>query len=369
MSINLQEKISSLEKENAELNRRIKSLESRETNTQTTLWLQTIIDSLPNPLFIKNADHSFVLVNNAFTDFVGFTKEELLGQKDSDFFLKEQVDIFMEMDTNVLETGRTNWNEEKITIQGKSFEILTSKALINDAKEIPHVLGLITDISGNKNQQILLLKKNEEIKQQKENIQILLKEVHHRVKNNLQIVISLLNLQMARLSDEVSIAAFLNSKNRILAMGRVHDLLSNSETNADINFHEYLSDLIENIRNSFKTTEKIKFDIRVPHFKFQIDIIIPLGLLINEIITNSVKHGVVKNDALKISIEIIALDNKFVLNISDNGTSIIKACTVFSKKKLGTELIELFCEQISALCEMNADSNGVSYRITFDLPE
>ncbi len=362
---NREDRIQALERENAELRQKLVAIELM--GTGDLKWSQSILDSIPNPLFIKNENHVYVLVNQAFSDFVKLPKSEFIGKTDFDFFPDEQSKIFWKKDSEVLKNGKTNWNEEVITVDNEKFELLTSKVLIRDKNSIPFVLGLVTDISNNKNQQVLLLKKKDEIEHQKQNIQILLKEVHHRVKNNLQIVSSLLNMQMSKFKDKDTQNAFLNCKNRILAMAEVHDVLCRAEKFTDINIEEYLGSLLENIRLSFKTVDKIKFNINVESLFLDIESVIPIGLLINEIVTNSVKHGYNAHDLLEIYINMSANDNCIVLEVGDNGIGLGIGFEEDYTKSLGMELIILFSEQLDAKLTRPNKEKGFHYKIVFDL--
>lgn len=221
--MSLEQQISALQKENAKL--KLELLKNSVRVEKEVKWSQTIIDSLPNPLFIKNNKHLFMACNDAFCDLINLTKEEMFGKTDADFFDAKQAAIFYEKDTEVLATGKVNWNEEELTIDGKVNKLLTSKVRIEDANNNFYLLGLITDITDNKNQQIVLQKKNDEIEEQKKNIETLLKEVHHRVKNNFQIISSLLNIQMNQFDNPELRSAFQSSKNRIISMSRVHESL------------------------------------------------------------------------------------------------------------------------------------------------
>ena len=112
----------------------------------------------------------------------------MIGKTDTDFFPEEEAEVFLRIDSEVLTNGEINWNEEKLTIDGVKHDLITSKTRITDGENNHYLLGLITDITNNKNQQILLVKQKDELENEKKNVQILLREVHHRVKNNMQVV-------------------------------------------------------------------------------------------------------------------------------------------------------------------------------------
>ncbi|MFK8038769.1 MAG: sensor histidine kinase [Crocinitomicaceae bacterium] len=358
------DQIKKLKQEIADLKSELSSLKNHQI--VDFKWSEKIIDMLPNPLFIKDKNHVYVQLNKAFTDFSKSSKSAMIGKTDHDFFPENESEIFWEKDSQVLETGITNWNEEEITIEEEKFVLLTSKARIFDGHGDAYVLGLITDISESKRLEKRLRDKKKQIELQKENIQILLKEVHHRVKNNLQIVSSLLNMQMTKFDDASIKNAFLDCKNRIMAMAEIHDVLYREETLTEIDFGEYLSSLISNISVAFKANDKIKFVIDVQNLRLAIDTVIPLGLLVNEIVTNSLKHGFRAEKQLEIYIKITIKKSKILLSIGDNGIG-MSFTKIVESKGLGMELIAVFCEQLNARCKLHEKKKGVHYKVSFKI--
>jgi PAS domain S-box-containing protein len=128
-------------------------------------YLEKIINSIGDPLFVKNRQHQFVLVNNAFCALSGRSCDDLLGKKDYDFFPPEQVAVFLEKDERVFETGRENVNEEKITdSQGKDRTIITKKTLYTDNSGSKFIVGIIRDITERKWAEVELQKTNQQLK-------------------------------------------------------------------------------------------------------------------------------------------------------------------------------------------------------------
>lgn len=361
---NHEDRIVELENENSTLKKELLAL--RNLEIVDLKWSEKIIDTLPNPLFIKDENHIYVQVNQAFADFSKAEKREMIGKTDHHFFPKNEAEIFWEKDSKVLADGITNWNEEEITIKNNKFILLTSKARVFDTTGAAYVLGVITDISENKRQEVQLREKKEKIEEQKRNIQILLKEVHHRVKNNLQIVSSLLNMQMTKFEEAEAKNAFLDCKNRIMAMAEIHDVLYREETLTEIDFGGYLSSLISNISVAFKSVDRIKFKINVHNIRLGIDTVIPLGLLVNEIVTNSVKHGIKKQKVLEIYIKIALKKDKVLLSVGDNGVG-MSFTKIVDSKGLGMELIGIFCEQLNAKYKLLEKKNGVHYKVSFKI--
>jgi len=141
------------------------SKRAKEELQESKDYLEKIINSIGDPLFVKNRQHQFVLVNNAFCALSGRSCEELLGKTDYDFFPAEQVDVFLEKDERVFETGKENVNEETITdYQGKNRTIITKKTLYTDKSENKFIVGIIRDITERKWAEVELQETNRQLK-------------------------------------------------------------------------------------------------------------------------------------------------------------------------------------------------------------
>lgn len=175
----------------------------------------------------------------------------------------------------------------------------------------------------------------------KENI-LLLKEVHHRVKNNLQIIISLLRLQKNSLSPEAE-KKIDEAINRIMTMSIIHKKLYQSDNLSTININSYITDLVENIYHH-NSSNRIKTNITSNYNQAGINTIVPLGLMLNELLTNSLKHAFNETCNAEVNISTEPIENNyFILKYSDNGT------WKFSEEKnnnFGMELIETLTEQL-----------------------
>lgn len=359
----IDQRIEKLELENHRLKAEL--LQKRLSDSPKGSWAQKIIDSIPNPLFIKNDKHEYISINKAFAELLKDETPNIIGRSDYDYFSKEQSEIFWRVDSEVLANGEVNWNEEEMTVEGNMHKLLTSKTRLIDRNGHNYILGVITDITENKNQQILLQKKNKEIEEQRKNVETLLQEIHHRVKNNMQIVSSLLSMQMNQFEDEKVKEAFNSCKNRILSMANVHEILYQSNNFANINFELYLDKLLENIKGSYHLGDEVKFNVDVLSLYLNIEKAVPLGLIINEIITNAVKHGNNESEKpLDISIKMQCDGNTCTLDIGDNGKGIPKNAKV-KGKGMGLELIELLSDQLNATCERVESEKGVAYQLNY----
>lgn len=192
--------------------------------------------------------------------------------------------------------------------------------------------------------------------------EILLKEIHHRVKNNLQLVMSLLNIQ-AQDTQNISIQDFLEKgQSRIATMSLIHQNLYQTENFTKINFQEYLENLVDNIKQTFNK-KSVAFDIKTNKNSFDIDTAIPLGLIINELVCNALKHAFPSNLEGKIQIQINKNENNtFSLQIGDNGIGTSKVA--INSKSIGLELVSLLVLQLKGKLR-KLDQLGTNYSIEF----
>lgn len=216
---------------------------------------------------------------------------------------------------------------------------------------------------------LLLATKNEELLQinnllnnSNKEKEILLKEIHHRVKNNLQLVMSLLNIQ-AQDTQNISIQDFLEKgQSRIATMSLIHQNLYQTENFVEINFQTYLTNLIENIKRTF-SKNNVEFEINTHDNSFDLDTSIPLGLIINELVCNALKHAFPKDLKGRIEIEIQKHKTEsFLLKIKDNGIGIIKSEK--NNTSIGLELVSLLVLQLKGKIN-RIDDFGTSYNIEF----
>lgn len=190
--------------------------------------------------------------------------------------------------------------------------------------------------------------------------EILLREIHHRVKNNLQIISSLLKLHADKANDHNFSGLVEESQNRIISMALIHEMLYANSDLSKINLAAYSKSLFEKLRSNYDK-EFVKLKIKIPHdFNYEIDKMIPIGLILNEVMSNSFKYAF-QNKSGEISISII----KNALVISDNGIGIFKSSSKKTKASFGLQLIDLLAEQIDAKVEIKSNK-GTSFEFSFD---
>ena len=182
----------------------------------------------------------------------------------------------------------------------------------------------------------------------------------------MQIISSMLGLQSAYVEDQRLNEVLKDSQNRIKSMALIHEKLYQSNNMANINFPEYINSLISNIENSYSfKMDKVRINKHIEDICFNIDIAIPLGLVINEIITNSYKHAFPNGLEGEINLEIInKSDGEYVVTINDNGIGLPPGFDINNSKSLGLQLVNVLVDQINGHLIIN-NEKGLSFTIIF----
>ena len=209
-----------------------------------------------------------------------------------------------------------------------------------------------------------LIKTKNELSSKNNENELLLREIHHRVKNNLEVVSGLLALQSAKMNDPKMQEVMLASQNRVHSMGILHQKLYQSEHLAFIEMKNYFQNLCLNILDSYNETERIKVNINMSDLELDVDTAVPLGLIVNELLTNSLKYAFPNGEkgTIELSLENVGEDN-YQLKISDNGVgkpSDQKA----TGTGFGTQLVDLLTSQIDGKLFTEV-VNGTSILINF----
>ncbi|HRG00729.1 MAG TPA: histidine kinase dimerization/phosphoacceptor domain -containing protein [Bacteroidia bacterium] len=187
----------------------------------------------------------------------------------------------------------------------------------------------------------------------------LLREIHHRVKNNLQIISSLLKLHADKSNDSKFLNLVEESQNRIVSMALIHEMLYANSDLSKINFAHYAKSLFEKLQNSY-SKQGVKLKLKVPKdFYFEIDKMIPVGLIMNELFSNSFKYAFKNNKG-----EITIAYSKNILTISDDGVGIYKSSSKKNTASFGLQLIDLLAEQIDASVDING-YKGTTFEFKF----
>ena len=196
--------------------------------------------------------------------------------------------------------------------------------------------------------------------------EILLQEVHHRVKNNLQVISSILNLQSSYVKDENSLNILRESQNRIKSMSFIHESLYQTKDFANIEFSDYILSLSKNLIHSYSlAVGKVKLVTDFQRTFLSLDQAIPCGLIANELISNALKYAFIDDAEGEISLSIKEKDGKIIICIADNGIGLPKDLDYENSDSLGLQLVYTLIDQLDATIKVDTAS-GTNYLITFD---
>ncbi|WP_406670647.1 PAS domain S-box protein [Methanolobus sp. ZRKC4] len=215
--------------------------------------------------------------------------------------------------------------------------------------------GIILDITERKMAEEALLQ-NEKIRK---------KEIHHRVKNNLQVISSLLYLASDNFKDKDVIEAFLDSRNRVRSMALIHEELYQSKDMSNIDFSDYTEKLMDYLSKSYGTGNKnIKLSSNIENVYLNVDTAVPLGMIINELVSNSLKHAFLNGEQGTINVGLRVRDDRFVLKIKDNGIGFPSDMDFRNTESLGLQLVITLVDQIDGTIKLNTEK-GTEFTIDF----
>jgi two-component sensor histidine kinase len=212
----------------------------------------------------------------------------------------------------------------------------------------------------------VILQKNEQLQHLLTEKEWLVKEIHHRVKNNFHIVASLLEIQSSYLKNTEALSAIKESQNRIHSMSIIHQKLYQSETLSTIHMPEYIYELVEYLRESYSIRENVGFSLQIENIELNHASAITLGLILNEAITNAIKYAFAKTEDGKISISLTHIsDSQILLSIADNGRGLP---TDFDSKigtSMGMELLQGLTDDLGGSLSIETN-NGTHIKVIFD---
>jgi two-component sensor histidine kinase len=196
--------------------------------------------------------------------------------------------------------------------------------------------------------------------------EVMLREIHHRVKNNLQVISSLLSLQASYVDDDNLLTIFKDSQNRIRSMALIHEKLYQSEDLARVDFSDYITDLIRTLFSSYRVEpDRIELSIDISDIKLNIGTSIPLALIINELISNSIEHAFADGRNGNITVKLHENnDHEYELVVSDNGIGLPDDFDVAAAEKLGFNLVNILVKQLDGVIDIGRD-DGVRFTLKF----
>ena len=204
---------------------------------------------------------------------------------------------------------------------------------------------------------------NKLLKKQDDEKKIMLKEIHHRVKNNLQVINSLLRLQSKEIKDQEIVDKFKETQKRVITIAALHEKMYHSENLKNINLKEHIESIVKDLVTSYALDKKIEVKIDIEEITIGLRTLVPLGLIINEIIVNSLKYAFNNSNEGVINLQIKQLDKRiFEMLIGDNGVGFK---SYKNTSGFGSKLITIFTKQLNGVIEL-IEGSGTTYKIIFE---
>ena len=311
-----------------------------------------VVESAPNAMVMINHQGVIEMVNAQTERVFGYQREEMLGRS-VEMLVPERfrgahpglrAAFFHDPLSRPMGAGRDLYALRK---DGSEFPVEIGLNPI-ETEEGTLVLSAVVDISDRKHRE-------EGIRGALREKEVLLGEIHHRVKNNLQIVHSLLDLQSARLSDPLVQEMLRDSQNRIRSMALIHQTLYSSKDFAKVDFDLFLDALAPNLIGSYGVdAERIRLVVDVVQVALPIDAAVPCGLVVNELISNALKHAFRpgQDGEITVSLKRHSL-NEVTLSVADNGSGLPDGVDATNTATLGLQLVSLLTEQLGGVLTIN----------------
>jgi two-component sensor histidine kinase len=323
--------------------------------------LLTILDSLDAAVYVADIETLELLfinkyIRDIFGDIKGMVCWQTLQSNQTgpcDFCTNDKL---LTPDGNP--AGLHVW-EFQNTLNGKWYQIHDRAIKWVDGSIVR--LEIATDITEKKNYE-------EELKASLKEKEILLREIHHRVKNNMTVVSSLLMLQSSKVENDHDKEMFYESKNRIKAMALIHDKLYHGENLAKISFDDYINDITDSIFMTYNiSSERIRLKKDVDAVTLDINTAIPCGLIVNELLSNSIKHAFPDDRDGEINVALKLKDGHTVeLTVSDNGIGFPEGLDFRNTETLGMNLVDALAGQLMGKIELSRE-HSTEFKVTFSL--
>ena len=337
----------------------------RATSTAEAM-LSLVVEASPSGMIMTDQAGTIVMVNSATEALFGFTRSELIGQPVHMLIPHVQRAHHPQLLQHYVENpgarpmghGRDLRGLRK---SGEEFAVEVGLNPIHTPQGLM-VLASIIDITARKQQeqqlQSALKEKN-----------LLLSEIHHRVKNNLQIIDSLLGMQADNLHHEATVSVLKDCQNRIKSMAMIHQVLYESADFSQVDFAAVAHRLVNSLSVSYALNlSNIAIAMDIEDVQLPIDISIPLGLILNELCTNAMKYAFIDRTRGEMAIGLKQRpENRIELTVTDDGPGLPAGIDLENASTLGLQLVQLLCEQISAQLDIHR-SNPTRFTLLIPIP-
>lgn len=322
--------------------------------------LDNVLDSMAGALFLVSVEHTIERVNRATEQLLGYEPDELLGRPFDSLCRRGDAPGASVMVRLAVEGHLRGVELSLIQRDGSERPVSFSGSALRDAGgKIAGYVCIVHDLSGQKQVE-------QTIRESLKRKETLLREVHHRVKNNLQVILSLLDLQSRRFDDEKVREIFAESHNRIRAMALIHEQLYRAPNVDEIDICDYIETLARQVFEShgLRADEiSIRFDLE--QHPLEPERAVTLGLVVNELVANALKHGFSAGDGGDIEVAFRALDGDLLcLSVSDDGRGLATVPTLADPPSLGLKLVTSLARQLKGELRLSSEER-TEFRVEF----
>lgn len=329
----------------------------------------TIIEEIEEGYYELDLKGNYTFVNDFQVRLLGYSRDEMIGMNYRMITPPEKVKEGYEIYNRVYQTGGIIKKVNLIQIRKDGIPLIVE----NSISPLRNRQGVIVGFRGISRDSTESKRAEEQILASLKEKEILLREIHHRVKNNLQVVQSLLNLQAGKMKDPLAIEAFRDSRDRIRAMALVHEKLYQSVNLAFIDMSDYLKNLgIRIFHSSQVYSDLVQFKVEARDIHLGVDMAVPVGLIVTELISNALKYafhclkkeGSGKEGKGELFLRFSQGEGNFILIVADNGIGLPEEIDLSTTDSLGFQLVTALVEQLHGTIEVIREK-GTAFRITF----
>ncbi|MCX9080555.1 MAG: PAS domain S-box protein, partial [Candidatus Methanoperedens sp.] len=331
---------------------------------KTTERVEAILNNSPDAILLLDKDLTIELANPAAYEMFGYEANTIPFAS----LWKLIVEADGETLSKLLEECTQNGQSRSFGIVAKrsdetTFDAGVALASVFEDNVVTGLVCIVRDITEQ-------VQAEEQIKASLREKEVLLQEIHHRVKNNMQVISSLIALQAGYTEDEQVHQMFRESQSRIRSMALVHEQLYRSHDLARIDFSRYIGELTSNLMHSYqKTLGRIRLEVHSDPIFLDVDTAIPCGLIINELVSNALKHAFPNGRDGIINIEFhLNSEQSLTLIVRDNGVGFPEELNVHRTETLGLQLVTSLTAQLNATIGLQ-QANGTMFEIRFAAPE
>jgi len=327
--------------------------------------LAAIVESSDDAIIGKSLDGIVESWNRGAERIYGYSAEEAIGQPISALVIPSQChDELQPLIARVCSGLRAAAVETThMRKDGTTFDAaVTMSPILSTSGRTIGISTITRDVTAYK-------KADSKLKESLKEKEVLLREIHHRVKNNLQVIASLLNLQASVVGSDEARLGFEESQSRVQSMALIHQLLYQAKDLASIDFAEYLQDLLGRLAVSYGITpERVALGVHAPNIRLDIDTSVPCGLIVNELVSNSLKHAFPAGRTGHIEVSLCdERDGALTLLVKDDGVGLAEAVQWDRLRTLGLQIVHTLTKQLHGTVEASADG-GTTFRVTFPAP-